>query len=109
MIRMRKLVKIALIVAAPIALLNAMPTFAIDVGLPPDANWFQQFIASEWVIMHWPGLWLTHFDPYDHFKALDYSAVVLSGYIEWALLLFAGFYAFVGLRSLAREFSAAQG
>ena len=106
---MRKAVKIALIAAAPIALLNLPPTFAIDVGVAPDANWFLQFIAGEWVVMHWLGLWLSQLDPYYHYLPLDIVIVGLSGYIEWTALLIAGVYAFLGLRRFALRFSVKQG
>lgn len=100
---MRRTIKIAFIAALPIAVLNLPPTFAIDVGLAPDAGWFEQFIAGEWVAMHWFGLWLSHFDPYYHYFPLDIFFVFLSGYVEWAMLLVAGFYAYLGIRGLARR------
>lgn len=103
---MRRPIKIALIAAAPVALLNTPPTFAIDVGLPDNASPFARFMAAEWVVMHWLGVWLIHFDPYYKHFALDISLVCLSGYIEWAVLLIAGFYAFLGVRHLAQRFSA---
>jgi hypothetical protein len=106
---MRRPIKIALIAAAPIAVLNLPPPFAIDVGLAPDANWFEQFIAGEWVVMHWLGLWLTRFDPYYNHFSLDIFLVFLSGYVEWILLLTAMFYAFTGARRLARGFPAIRG
>jgi hypothetical protein len=106
---MARPIKIALIAAAPIALLNLPPTFAIDVGLPPDASWFEKLIAAEWALMHWLGLWLSQFDPYYHYLPLDIFVLYLSGYVEWALLLIAGFYAFLGIRHFARNFSAKQG
>ena len=99
---MRRPIKIALITAAPIALLNLPPTFAIDVGLAPDANWFDRFIADEWVVIHWPGLWLTRFDPYYNHFSFDVFLVFLSGYVEWAMLLIAVFYCLSGIRRLAR-------
>jgi|HubBroStandDraft_5_1064220.scaffolds.fasta_scaffold106504_2 hypothetical protein len=101
--------KIALIAAVPIAILNLPPTFAIDVGLPTDANWFLKFIAAEWVVMHWLGLWLSQLDPYYHYLPLDIVIVGLSGYIEWTALLIAGVYAFLGLRRFALRFSVKQG
>lgn len=109
MIGMVRPVKIALIAAAPIALLNLPPTFAIDVGLAADANWFQKFIAAEWVVMHWLGLQLAPLDPYYHFLPLDIFALYVSSYIEWALVLTAGVYAFLGLRRFTQRFSANEG
>lgn len=85
-------VKIALIAGLPIALLNLPPTYAVDVGVAADANWFLQFIASEWVIMHWLGLWADRLDPYFHYPWLDYFTIFLGGYVEWTLLLLAGIY-----------------
>ena len=103
---MRRPIKIALIAAAPIAVLNLPPTFAIDVGLPDNASWFEQFIAGEWVVMHWLGLWLSHFDPFYKYFALDISLVCLSGYIEWVVLLIAGFYACLVVRRFVLRHSA---
>lgn len=108
-IGMTKPVKIALIVAIPIALVNLPPTFAIDVGLPDNASWFQQFIAAEWVVMHWAGLSLSRLDPYYHFFLVDVFVLYLGSYIEWALLLVMAFYAFLGLRRLVQRSSIAQG
>jgi hypothetical protein len=102
-------VKIALIAAIPIAVLNLPPTFAIDVGLPADANWFLQFIAAEWVVMHWLGIEFGRLDPYYHYLPLDIFVLYLSSYIEWALVLIAAFYAFLGLRRFSRGLSANQG
>jgi hypothetical protein len=113
MIGMRRPVKIALIAAAPIALLNLPPTFAIDVGLPDDAGWFERIIAGEWVVMHWLGLWVVqvlakwHISLLnDNFMSVAISLAILSGYIEWALLIAAGIYAYQGARSFVRRFSA---
>jgi hypothetical protein len=100
---MRRPVRTALIAALPIALVNLPPTFAIDIGVPAGANCFLQFIAMEWIVMHWPGLWLTRLDPYFHFLWLDYFAVFLSGYVEWALLLIAGIHVWRFLRRPPRS------
>lgn len=87
---MRRPVKIALIAALPIALLNLPPTFAMDVGVPADANWFLQFIAFEWVAMHWLGLWASRLDPYFHYPWFDYFSIFLGSYVEWFFLLLLG-------------------
>lgn len=105
---MARPIKIALMAAAPIAILNLPPTFAIDVGLPDNADWFHKFIAAEWVVMHWLGLWFGRLDPYYHMLSLDIFVLYLSCYIEWALLLMAAFYAYLGLRRLTQKFSTRQ-
>lgn len=56
--------------------------------------------------MHALGLWLVHFDTYYHLLQPDIFFVFLSGYVEWAALLIAGFYAYLGMRRLAQELSA---
>jgi hypothetical protein len=98
---MKKSVLIALLVALPIEVLNARPTFPIDVGLPDNASRLQQFLASEWVILHLPGLRLTALDPYFHHWFLDIAGMFLSGYLDTALLIFAGIWAYRGIRRLS--------
>jgi hypothetical protein len=106
---MRRPIKIALIAAAPIAVLNLPPTFAIDVGLAPNAGWFEQFIAGEWVVMHWLGLWFVQvlekhvrLDN-DYSMPLEISLAFLSGYVEWAMLIAAGIYAYLGVRGFVHK------
>ncbi|MGD0479480.1 MAG: hypothetical protein ABSA42_04880 [Terracidiphilus sp.] len=100
---MKKSVLVALLVALPVEVLNARPTFPIDIGLPDNASWLQQFLAAEWFILHLPGLRLTDFDPYFHYWSLDIAAVVLSGYLDTALLIFAAVWAYRGIRRLSRK------
>lgn len=96
----------ALLAALPIEVLNAVPRFAIDVGLPANASWVQQFLASEWVILHLPGLRMSTLDPYYHHWTFDVAGVVLSGYIDTALLIFAGIWLYRGIRRLSQKGSA---
>ena len=103
---MKKPLIIALLLALPIEALNARPTFAIDIGLPDNASWLQRFLALEWVILHLPGLRLSTLDPYYHHWTLDVAGVVLSGYLDTALLIFAGIWLYRGIRRLSQKGSA---
>jgi hypothetical protein len=109
MTTMKRSVVTALIVALPVELVNFFVfPFPIDVGLPDNAGWFEKFIGLQWVILHWPGLWLTsRLDPYEHLHLL-FPVLLLSGYLDTALLFIAGIYTFRVLHRL-RKHSANQG
>jgi hypothetical protein len=100
---MKKSLILSLLVALPIEVVNARPTFPIDVGLPDNASWLRQFLALEWVILHTPGLSLNGLDPYFHHLSLDAVEVIISGYLDTALLIFVGIWMYRGIRWLSRS------
>ncbi len=100
---MKKSLILALLVALPIEVVNARPTFPIDVGLPDNASWLRVFLALEWLFLHAPGLRLNELDPYFHNGSLDVAEVVFSGYVDTALLILAGIWTYRGIRWLIRS------
>ena len=104
---MAKRIVIALILAVPIEYVNIYVfPFPIDVGLAPGAGPVAQIWSAVWGILHASGLILnSRLDPYDHLH-LFFPALLLSGYLDSALLIFGGIYAFLGIRRVVRRVSA---
>jgi hypothetical protein len=104
---MKKPIIVALVAALPIELVNFFVfPFPIDVGLPQDAGPFAQFMGTQWAILHLPGLWLSYrLDLYAHSLAIP--ALIMSGYLDTALLVFLGICLYRAIRRLIRRNSAA--
>jgi hypothetical protein len=105
---MKKRIIIALVAALPTELVNFFVSpFPIDVGLPPDAGPFAQFMGTQWLILHYPGLlFSSRIDHFEH-SGLMISTLLVSGYIDSALLIFLGIYLYRAIRRLVRRNSAA--
>jgi hypothetical protein len=109
MTAVRKRIIIALIAALPIELVNFFLFPApIDVGPAPDASLFERFMFTQWVLLHLPGLWFSDwFDP-DGRRGATTFILLLSGYLDTALLIFVAIYTCHGLRHLIRRVSTAR-
>lgn len=87
----RPIAKIAAILAAvvvPVELLNdRFCAFPIDVGYE-NPTWFQQMTGTEWVLLHYPGLRLLMPMENHGFQRLEWSAVLMSGYLDTFLVAF---------------------
>jgi len=84
--RIESLPKIALF-----SLVGALPAEAvnfwiftppIDVGLPPDAPWYEKLIAFQWVVFHLPGMYLS-----DWLTGHDGLVIFVCGYLDTAVFL----------------------
>jgi hypothetical protein len=99
----RPIAKIAAILAAvavPVELLNdRFFAFPIDVGYE-NPTWFQQVTGTEWVLLHYPGLRLLAPMENHGFQRLEWSTVLISGYLDTFLIAFLGILLF---RWLARR------
>jgi hypothetical protein len=93
----------ALLTAIPVELVNfwlAMPP--LDVGLAPDAPWYANVLAGEWVILHLPGLRLASSIGMLDFGGPGLFILLASGYLDTALLIAIGIHCFRWLRPRKR-------
>jgi hypothetical protein len=102
---MKSPIKLALFASIPIEALNyrfLMPP--IEVGLPANTPWHIKLLAGQWVILHLPAFfayrWLNPFSD----RMFDLELLV-SGYLDTALLLLALIFAAKWIRHLARKYS----
>jgi hypothetical protein len=96
----------ALLVAIPVDALNfwVFP-YPIDVGLPDDATLLEKLIGAQWVILHWPGLYLS--DWFDSTSSPTWRTdfvLFVSGYFDTVLLIIAFFGVFWWLRHLVLKY-----
>jgi hypothetical protein len=113
MTEMKSHVKFALLfglaAAIPIEAVNfwVFP-FPIDVGLPDDATLLQKTIGAQWLILHWPGMYLA--DWFEPVGSPGYTGFVVffGGYLSTALLIIAGIFCFQWFRHLAGKYAARQ-
>jgi len=104
---MKKPIIIALIAALPIELVSFSFYSFQDTVYPLAEDPFEWIMDNQWRVLHFPGLWLTN--------RLDLNArtghfipiLLLSGYIDTALLILLGFSVYRGIRYLVRKDSAA--
>ena len=89
MIPWKHAIRVGLVVAVPVELVNFfvfMPP--LDVGIADDASWFTKLLFYQWVVFHYPAVQLTSMlDPFG--KAYPTAVWMLGGYLETALLIFA--------------------
>ena len=96
---MKPTVAIALLGALAVEAVNfAFLAPPIDVGYSPGTPWFVELIGSQWVILHLPGLLLRdrlervfgrqQIEIVMGCRQVDVSVLLVSGYLDTALLLF---------------------
>ncbi|HTX40978.1 MAG TPA: hypothetical protein VMD25_04060 [Acidobacteriaceae bacterium] len=77
------------IAAIPFEFLSCwLGAFPLDIGLPPGAPWWRQIAATEWTLIHLPGLKLLLWLQLDRYPVWGMFTIVASGYVDTALCLF---------------------
>jgi hypothetical protein len=100
---MRRALKIALLIAVPIETLNLWLVlhFPIDVGLPPGTSHWTEYTFAQALLLHYPGLFLMGWVDVHHLsRVILYSGLVVSGYVDTALVVLAMVLSVMGLRAL---------
>ena len=104
MAAVRSPIKFVLVGALLIEALNLrFFAFPIDVGLPANIPWYTRLLASQWLLLHLPGVvslgWLDRLG----LERFDTFVLFLSGYVETVLLLIAGIVFFEWIRNLSKR------
>ena len=100
---MKRALKIALLIAIPIETLNLWLVlhFPIDVGLPPGTSRWTEYTFAQALLLHYPGLFLLGWVDVHHLsRAILYSGLAVSGYVDTVLLVLAIVLSVMGLRAL---------
>ena len=86
---------VALIAALPIETANFwLAAFPIDTELPPDTDWSLKVIGYQWLCLHSPGLLLGSYLVGSRFEKFIMPFAFASGYLDTALLIALGVWAF---------------
>jgi hypothetical protein len=102
-------IRLALVAAIPVEAINFFfAMFPVDVGLPPDAKWYTKATGFEWLVLHWPGLWLGHWMDNTRFEWLEAFLWAACGYLDTVIVIIAGILVFRLLRHARRHQDAAK-
>jgi hypothetical protein len=101
-------IKFALIAAIPLEALNFwLVSFPLDVGFPPDTPWHVKLIPYQWLVLHWPGVWLLEPLIGTKFEKLAEVIFVGIGYFDTVLLILVGILGVRLVRRVMQKYSAA--
>ena len=96
-----KLLKIALVAAFPVEAINSWLAlrYPIDVGLPPETAIWVKIVFAQALYLHFPAFPLLDWVDAHRFPlAVFYVGLLLIGYIDTVLLIFAVLFGVRGIR-----------
>lgn len=105
MASMNPAIKLALIIAIPVEIVNLPFAFWFDPGFPDNAGRVLFLTVCESEFLHWPGLLLIDWFDRMHLNALGDAVLGVIGYLDTALLFFAIILCFQWLRRFAGKLS----